>query len=307
MTESTHEEITGYLAGENPEIGSVELPNGARFAVRIQLVLEDWTRLPTMAEAKHHGVRTNMGSADLIDYRELSARLYGLRTGIHRLLKVMDETGCTASVSTSGLCGDRWPEIVAEISARGHEIVAHGYSMDEEMAHMTEEEDFEVIQETLDVLERATGIRPVGWASTAARRGKFTAQNNLRAGIIHTNDFREADFPFVVARLGDRQLVAMPRSDEINDNYALHNSGLAPSNYVEYFKRSFDRLYRESEAEPGRVLTAVCHSTVIGHPWGASAVAECCDYTRQHEDVWQTTSREIAENYLRNLKPRSRR
>lgn len=295
------EEVAGYIVGEQPEIRSVALPNGARFAVRIQLVLEDWGKLPTMAEAKHHGVQTPLGGADFIDYREVSARLYGLRTGIHRLLRVMEETGCIASVSTSGLCGDKWPELVAEVAEHGHEIVAHGYSMDEEMALLGEEEDFQIVAKTLDALERATGIRPVGWASTAARRGRFTAKNNLRAGLFHTNDFREADFPFVVARMGDRKLVAMPRSDEVNDNYALHNSGLAPSNYVEYFKRSFDRLYRESESEPGRVLTAVCHSTVIGHPWGASAVAECCEYTRKHEDVWQATSKQIAENYLRNL------
>ena len=303
MNNQPEGELTGYVAGtEEPVIHGVELPNNARFAVRIQLVLEDWGELPTMAEAKHHGTPMhNNGSKDFIDYREVSARLYGIRTGIHRLLRVMDETGCVASVSTSGLCGDKWPELVAEVAERGHEIVAHGYSMENEMALLSEQEDLEIVQKTITALEKATGIRPVGWASTAARRGRFTAKSNLLAGLFHTNDFREADFPFIAARMGDRRLIAMPRSDEINDNYALHNSGHSPGNYVDYFKRSFDRLYDESESEPGRVLTAVCHSTVIGHPWGASAVAECCEYTRQHEDVWQATSRQIAEHYLSKL------
>lgn len=302
MEHLSDEVITGYAEGsEKPVIHGVELPNGARFAVRIQLVLEDWTDMPTMAQARSHGKPMANNRSDLIDYREVSARLYGLRTGIHRLLKVLDETGCIASVSTSGICGDKWPELVAEIAEKGHEIVAHGYSMDQEQAFLDEDEDFNLVKRTLESLERATGIRPTGWASTAARRGQYTVRSNLKMGLIHTNDFREADFPFVVARMGNKKLIAMPRSDEINDNYALHNSGHAPGNYVDYFKRSFDRLYKESDSEPGRVLTAVCHSTVIGHPWGASAVAECCEYTTKHSDVWQTTSQEIAKHYLAKL------
>lgn len=285
------EEFTGYAAGtEEPNIVGVPFPKGARFAVRIQLTLEDSDILPKISQ-----------SQDVIDYRALSARLYGPRTGIYRLLRVIEDKGCVSSVTTCGICGDKWPELVEEIAARGHEIVGHCYSQGQEMALLDEEADLEVVRRTVSALEKASGQRPVGWAGGGSRRGPHTVKSLLKEGFIYTNDFREADVPFVVGRLGKHRLIAMPRTDEINDNYAIHNYGSSPSNYVDYFKRAFDQLYQESDTEPGKVLTMVCHATVVGHPWGASAIAECCDYIKKHDDVWQTTSASIAEYYLDNL------
>ena len=287
------EEFTGYAAGtEEPTLRGIPLPDNARFAVRIQLVLEHWDSQATLTAPDGRRVS---------DYRTISAQLYGVRTGFRRLLDVMDECGTVATVSTTGNCGVHWPELVDEMVRRGHEVVGHAYSQDEEVALMGEDDDYRTVMKTVAALEKASGYRPVGWASGAARRGPFTAKSLLRAGVFHTNDFREADVPFVAARLGRRRLVAMPRTDEINDNYALYNAGHTPANYVDYFKRTFDRLYVESDEHPGRVLTAVAHSTLLGRPWGAAALAECCAYTKQHADVWQTTSRAIAEHYLEKL------
>lgn len=287
------EDFVGYAAGTaEPDLQGVALPGNARFAVRFQIVLEDWVRPPHLTASDGRSV---------IDFRAVSAQNYGLRVGYQRLLDVMNEHSCVASVSTTGLCGERSPQLVAEAVRRGHEVVGHAWSHGEQVAYMTEDEDRSTVERTLDALEAASGVRPTGWASGAARSGRHTVRNLLRAGLFHTNDYREADVPFVAGRLGDRRIIALPRTDEINDNYALHNFGHSPSNYVDYFKRSFDRLYRESEKHPGRVLTTVSHGTIMGHPWGAAALGECCAYTRQHADVWQAASGQIAKHYLDNL------
>lgn len=287
--------FTGYAAGtlEKPDVRGVPFPNGARVAVRMQLVLEEWDDTPMM---KVPGT-----SKEVVDYREISVRNYGVRTGFHRLMDVMDEVGCKATVSTTGICGDKWPELVSYMVNKGHEVVAHGYSQAEQNSFMDEEEDYQTVLKAVSALEKASGVRPTGWASGAARRGAFTAKSLLRAGLRHTNDFREADVPFIAAQYGDLRLVAMPRTDEINDNYALHNVGHSPGNYTDYFKRTFDRLYKEGATKPGRVITAVAHSTVMGHAWGAEALGDCCRYALEHDDVWQATSSQIADNYLAGI------
>jgi allantoinase len=287
----------GYAAGtEEPDLREVPLPGGARIAVRFQLTLEDWEAPPELTGELGPGA-----PSPAIDYRVVSARMYGLRTGIFRLLDVMDEAGCVASVTTCGICGDRWPSVVAEVARRGHEIVGHGYAQEDNAAFLDEEQDYAVVTRTVAALERASGYRPVGWAGAASRRGPFTVKSLLRAGMIYTNDFREADVPFIAGRMGERRLVAMPRNDEINDNYAVLRGGYSPANYVDYFKRAFDRLHLEGERHHGRVLTAVVHATAMGRPWGASALAECVTYAKKHPDAWVTTSRAIAEHYLREV------
>jgi allantoinase len=287
----------GYAAGtEEPALREVPLPGGARIAVRFQLTLEDWETPPELTGELGPGA-----PSPAIDYRVVSARMYGLRTGIFRLLDVMDEAGCVASVTTCGICGDRWPSVVAEIARRGHEIVGHGYAQEDNAALFDEEQDYTVVSRTVAGLERASGYRPVGWAGAASRRGPFTVKSLLRAGMIYTNDFREADVPFIAGRMGERRLVAMPRNDEINDNYAVQRAGYSPANYVDYFKRAFDRLHFEGERHHGRVLTAVVHATAMGRPWGASALAECVTYAKKHPGAWVTTSRAIAEHYLREV------
>lgn len=286
----------GYATGAGePVLQGVELPHGAPIAVRIQLTIEDWGDPPLLRDPA--GDMTTF-----IDHRELSARRYGLITGIHRQLEVLKDAAVTASVAVNGRAGDQWPELLADIAARGHEIVGHGYDPDQWNAVMDEQEDLEAVQHTADALERASGYRPVGWTGAGSRRGEYTVKSLLRCGYIYTNDFCESDVPFVVARMGERRLIAMSRTDVINDNYAVHDSGQSPGNYVDYFRRSCNRLIAEhsEKGNLGTVVTAVSHSTLMGHPWGADILAECVEYARE-QDAWIATSREIAEHYLAAL------
>lgn len=286
---------------EHPHVQTVDLPGGAVLAVTIQLALEAWapgtvggntlgTPLPGDAVAK--------GTPD---YATVSAQLYGVRTGIYRLLDVMGDHGVVASCSTSGLIGQEQPAVVSEVASRGHEIVGHGWTMDRKMVSLDEDEDLDVVKRTTEALQAASGQQPVGWSSHGARRGTFTVDSLLRENYIYTNDFRDSDTPYVVARSGAQRLIAMPRSDELNDKFVITRHGQSPSVYVDYFKRAFDRLYLEGQRGRPNILTCTAHSTVLGHPWGAEAFSDCLAYVREHDHVWQTTRAEVARHYLVNL------
>ncbi len=63
------------------------------------------------------------------DYRHYTAREYGTRVGFYRLLDAFAKVGAPVSVAVNGAIADRYPSIIADIVAAGHEIVAHSTDM----------------------------------------------------------------------------------------------------------------------------------------------------------------------------------
>ena len=87
----------------------------ARMAVML-ILLHEWESVPApgrpMPKGAHH----------TFDYLALGAREYGARSGIWRLLDVLDRHDVKATVITSGLVAELYPESVREVRARGHEL-----------------------------------------------------------------------------------------------------------------------------------------------------------------------------------------
>lgn len=289
------EQVSGPVNGGEPELRAIPLPNGARVAFTIQVALEAWSGSRPAATMPEEAVRRGVP-----DYATMSAQLYGPRTGMRRLAETIEDQGFRSCVHISGLVAERWPKLIAELARNGHEMVGHGWAQDDPMAAMDEAKDRDVVRRCAEVIHDVTGQRPAGWSSHGSRRGEFTVKSLLQEGYFYTRDFRDADVPYVVAQLGDKRLLAMPRTDEINDLPISSRHGLPPSVFVEYFKRAFDQLYKEGEKEP-KVMTCVTHAYVTGKPWGASAFAECLSHVRSHDKVWSATGREVAEYYLKEL------
>jgi allantoinase len=294
--------VTGPITGEEePAIIPVPFPDGARIAVNIKFVLEAWSGTNT-GHSLGSGLSAKARGMGVPDWATVSWQEYGGRTGVWRILKTLERYGVAGSCSTSALAAERWPDAVKAITGAGHEIVAHGYAQDQPMVEMDEAEDYAVVSKTADIFESLTGVRPVGWGSHGARRGNHTVQNMLKTGYFYTNDFRDADQAYVVAEQGDRKMVALPRTDEVNDMFLFRNNGHPPQVYVDYFKQAFDQLYAEGTAGGFHgVVSCVAHSTLIGRPWGVSALAECIEYAQGFPDVWIATQRQVAENFLSGL------
>jgi peptidoglycan/xylan/chitin deacetylase (PgdA/CDA1 family) len=300
LSTATLEDLRGPVVGETPVLKSVPLPGGARVAVTVQLAFEAWKGTRVSGNALGSPLGEEARALGVPDYATISSQEYGGQTGIWRILDVLDELGIKAACSTSTLVAEVWPDAVKAAAAAGHEIVGHGYSQDRAMSDMNASEDFEVVAGAVKTFEAVAGQRPYGWSSHGSRRGKYTVLDLMKCGYVYTNDFRNADVPYVVATLGEQKLLSLPRTDEINDMFLIRRTGNPPGAYVEYFKRAFDRLYKEGAKAP-KVLACVAHATLTGRPWGASALTECIEYAKSFDDVWITTRLGVAENYLRSL------
>ena len=61
-------------------------------------------------------------------------------------------------------------------------------------------------------------------------------------------------------------------------------------------KDSFDVLYAEGEQKP-KMMSVGLHCRLAGRPGRAAALGRFLDYVMQHDNVWLTTRRDIAQHW----------
>lgn len=124
-----------------------------------------------MAPTSHHSAVRNLLTFDVEDY----FHAVGLRSVVdplrwdrmpgrveyttRRLLKILDEHGARATFFVLGWVAQRYPELVEEIVAEGHELASHGWSH-QLVYEQTLEQFRDDVVRTKDLLE-SLGGRPV--------------------------------------------------------------------------------------------------------------------------------------------------
>ncbi len=269
-------------------------PGGRRVAVVFNVAYEAWS------EGKGPGIGP-MGNplpAGIFDTNALSWGGYGAELGIERLLRVLDRTKVRASVMVSGVLAERFPNTVRAIAAAGHEIVAHSYAQEIIPAKLTPEEDRANIAKTTELLQSATGAKPRGWISPRGTPGAETARLLVEAGYQWQGDVFDDHLPYVQI-FGDRRIVAIPLTMEINDLPHAMRFGRSPRQFVELFDDQFDHA-RKNKTEPAMIDVTV-HTHVYGRPGGAWAYEAIAKKTKKLKDVWIATRDEIAGHVRKTL------
>ena len=130
MIPSHHTFYDLFSKGERIKI---QWPEGARLAVNLTGNLEAWTETPDpkIRRTRHVG-GSNPITADEVrtkyDFRTASENDYGGRTGVWRILRILEKHDLKASFNINGLAAVRYPEAVKKIYSEGHEIVGHSYA-----------------------------------------------------------------------------------------------------------------------------------------------------------------------------------
>ena len=129
------------------------------------------------------------------DFRHYTARDYGTRVGFYRLLDAFAKAGVRVSVAANAAIAERYPQVIADIVAGGHEIVAHSTDMNGTIASglpIAEE------RELIAALARyaGAGVRHAPARLAVVSRGR-------KAGI-RSDLLREAGLSYML-RLGERR------------------------------------------------------------------------------------------------------
>jgi peptidoglycan/xylan/chitin deacetylase (PgdA/CDA1 family) len=224
-----------------------------------------------------------------INHEEWTQAEYGPRTGIWRILRILDACGVKATFLTCGGIAERYPDQVKAIVQNGHEIAGHGYHH-EVARDLTRDQERDVIQRTTAMIEKRAGMRPMGWRSCT--QSPNSLELLMAEGYLWNSNSFSYDLPFLWQD-GDRRLVELPRQPFGDGRaYGHRDSGNANDALV-IWKGLFDDLYEESSAAP-----AFCpfqfHPYISSRPGRARALKEIIRYMSGHEGVWFVRGSEMA-------------
>jgi peptidoglycan/xylan/chitin deacetylase (PgdA/CDA1 family) len=170
----------------------------------------------------------------------LSRGAYGANLGMPRILALLERYGIPATFFVPGITAERYPDLVRRAHAAGHEIGHHGY-LHVSPTTQSEDEERAALVRGLEVLERITGARPVGYRSPSWDLSPHSLRLLADHGFLYDSSLMAWDAPYLVSvDEGRRDLVEVPISWELDD---------AP-----YFLFAFRPAYRVGLADPGRVL-----------------------------------------------------
>lgn len=205
------------------------------------------------------------------DYRHYTARDYGSRVGIYRLLDAAEKVGARISVAANGAIAQRYPELIRDIVAGGHEIIAHSTDMNGTIATgIGEDAERALIAGSLDAIEAASGARPTGWLSIARSQSFDTPRLLAEAGLTYMCDWVNDDLPYAM-RTGAGPILNLPLNHELSDRQILTVQQQSVDSYVQQMQDAFHWLDGEAKTHGGRMLPLNITPYIMGLPYRISA------------------------------------
>ncbi len=255
---------------------SIVWPEGCRIAVALTFDFQGGEDVKPFPDGK-------------IDNEKFTQAEYGPKTGIWRILRILEEYGIRATFLTCGGIAERYPEAVKAIAAKGHEIAGHGYHH-EVARNLSREEEKEVIRQTTEIIRSTSGNRPVGWRSCT--QSPNSLELLMEQGYLWNSNSFSYDLPFIWES-GARILVELPRQPFGDGRtYGSRDSG-NPNDTLVVWKGLFDELYEEAKSAPTFCPFQI-HPYISSRPGRAKTLAGLIQHMRKHEGVWFATGSEIA-------------
>ena len=218
---------------------------------------------------------------------------YGMRVGV---------AGASSSCSSGSASSRHSPPMPA--SARitraspqqarddGWEFMGHAY---EQGPIHKEPDQAAMIRRSMDILEKFTGKRPVGWLGPGLTQTLDTPELLADAGVKYIGDWVYDDEPTVI-QTAKGPLVTLPYTIELNDIPMMmvqhHESDYLLKRTID----QFDRLYAESK-DRAKICALAIHPYISGQPHRIKYLEAIYDYVNKHEGVLHWNGEQIYDWY----------
>ena len=267
-------------------------PNGKGVAVWVCIDLE-W--FPITPEDQPFRAPGHMQTA-YPDYRHYTAREYGTRIGFYRMLDAFAKAGAKATIAVNAAIAERYPSIIADIVAGGHEIVAHSTDMNGTIASgMVEADERALILSSLDMLETVSGTRPRGWQSIARSQSWNTPRLLVEAGVDYMCDWVNDDLPYRMTTPAGG-IVNVPVNHELSDRQIITVQQQSADSFAEQMQDAF-ALFAEESTQGGRMLTIQLTPYVMGLPFRIDALERLLAWLGDQPQAWFATTGEVVDGF----------
>src|SRR5262249_30672246 len=137
----------------------------------------------------------------------MSQGAYGPKVGVPLILDFLDRNDLRSTFFVPGWTAERYPEVVAEIHRRGHEVGHHGY-LHEPLEGRSRDEEEAILVKTSDILQRIAGQRPVGYRAPRYEITHETTGLLRKHGFLYATNLQDTLWPYL--HPGSPPLVELP-------------------------------------------------------------------------------------------------
>jgi peptidoglycan/xylan/chitin deacetylase (PgdA/CDA1 family) len=263
----------------------IRWPNNARCAFTLSFDLDGespWIHRDPALE--HRPLHMSMGA-------------YGPKTGMPRILNLLDTYGLKVCVFIPGWIVERYPSLCEDIVKRGHEVGHHGY-LHEKPFFMTggREQEEELLLKSMDIFRKILGVTPLGSRSPSADPSKDTMDLLAQHGYVYHSNMLDSDLPYF-HDTPHGLLVELPTAWCNNDAPFFQFSAVPPvgngiwsqQDVFEIWSEEFEGLYAE-----GSFFNLMGHPQMIGRPSRLRMLERMIRQIRAKGDVWFATPLEVA-------------
>jgi peptidoglycan/xylan/chitin deacetylase (PgdA/CDA1 family) len=165
---------------------------------------------------------------------------------------------------------------------------------------LTIEEQAADIRRCVDVLERMTGRRVLGWFGRAPNTVD-TRRLLAEAGLLYDSGAVNDDLPYFTD-VGGRPFLVVPYSLDVNDVRFWKGELATGDQFEAYVRDAFDVLYAES-AETPRMMSIALHPRIIGRPGRLASLRRALEHIRRHDGLWFAGRDDIARTWVAQFGP----
>src|SRR6476620_5852438 len=256
---------------------------------------------------------------------DISRGLFAGEVGSPRLLKMFQRLGIKTTWFIPGHSIETFPNEMKAVAAAGHEIGIHGYSHENPIA-MTREQETEILDRSIELIEKVSGRRPTGYVAPWWEFSQVTNEILLERGIKYDHSLMHRDFEPYYVRVGDSwkkidytkdaetwmeplvrgketDLVEIPANWYLDDLPPMMFIKAAPNSHAfvsprdveQMWRDQFDWVYREMDQA---VFTMTIHPDVSGRPQVLLMLERLIEHINSHEGVTWCTFDQIADSFL---------
>jgi len=220
---------------------------------------------------------------------------YGMRVGVWRFFDLFKRHNIRPTLAINARVCEDYARVAEQAKKDAWEFMGHSY---EQGPIHKEPNEKAMIARALDVLERFSGKRPVGWLGPGLTETLKTPELLAAAGIKYIGDWLYDDEPTVI-HTANGPLVTLPYTVELNDIPMMiiqyHESDYLLRRAVD----QFDRLYAEGDKR-AKIFALAIHPYLSGQPHRIKYLEAIYDYTRRFDGVLYWTGEEILDWYLKS-------
>jgi peptidoglycan/xylan/chitin deacetylase (PgdA/CDA1 family) len=272
-------------------------PGGARCAVALSF------------DSDHETIELRNGGKSL---GKISQGQYGGRRGSPRILDCLARHGVPASFFMPAVAAMLHPDEPKRVVAEGHELAIHSW-IHELNGPLGYDAERDLTHRAADVLEKLSGVRPVGMRTASWDFSPHTLRIVREMGLLYDSSLMGDDEPYELLEEGQETgVVELPvewiRDDAVYfnmDRFASLRPYTSPDAVLSIFMHEFEAAYREK----GLFLLTM-HPHHSGHRSRIFILEEVIRLAKAKGDVWFATHADIARHCaqtagLKTAAPRS--